>query len=180
MEMPILFGEATLLPPPKRKKYPKNPTAPIKKTMAMPKNHQSADRASPIARGATMMPAIFSCVSTKSSPTVLCDVPSGRRVRSWIFGESEREYIARLKRSIFSFSCSERSIAKLYHGDGVPSEHEKEKIFLYNTFAAARSEALVKKRLPTFFLRASAIIERISFLRSPWPRNSLHTTTSST
>src|SRR3989338_2888343 len=37
-----------------------------------------------------------------------CD--KARRGCSFIFPESEREYIARRKRSIFSFSCSEESI----------------------------------------------------------------------
>src|SRR3990170_3798834 len=87
----------------------------MKKIIAAPKSHHSALRTNPIARGATIEPAVSSCGGTKSSPTSDCSCPKGRRSRSCIFGESERLYIARRRRSTLSFSCSEGSIAQFYH-----------------------------------------------------------------
>src|SRR5438067_843655 len=81
----------------------------MKKTSAPPRSHQSAFLANEIARGATIMRATSSWLSTKSSPTSGVVCPSVRRGRSCSLSESEREYIARLKRSIFSRSCSDGS-----------------------------------------------------------------------
>src|SRR3989338_1268463 len=83
---------------------------PMKNAANANRNHRKIFLASAVFASGAIVSADSCSGFSQSSGGVILSCDKARRGCSFIFPESEREYIARRRRSIFSFSCSEESI----------------------------------------------------------------------